>query len=412
MPTVNFRHSHNFLMPDLTRDNSRNTRLLFGIRILRELANKFSLFFLPVFLFLLGRDQQFLAGLNLTPFQSGLVLMAAYLGGVKLVALALIFPAGGFIRRHGFAPTLVLSQLLYAVMLIALQFSMQNLNWLWMGIIADGVCSVLMWGSFNTLFAKIAPKNHVGKELGLVQALLNLTWLVAPVLSGVVIYLFGYELLFTTGLIFAGLALVLAVFLTVSHERDSISWHELSFWLKEPRFLKLSLSIAGKTFYDLAIFIWPLYVFLLLGNTEQVGLLYSFSFFISMFLSFLIGSKLDRDDRKGPFFFSGGFLSVLWLVRAQLVQFWSIMIVDAFDKLAGNYHWLFFDRMLWSRGKGKQAFSYFMYREVIISSTCLIFWLLFTLMFLIWPLEWKGFFALASFGVLLSLLIGKKHEEV
>jgi len=40
------------------------------------------------------------------------------------------------------------------------------------------------------------------------------------------------------------------------------------------------------------------------------------------------------------------------------------------------------------------------------------FWLLFALIFLIWPLEWRGLFALAAVGVLLTLLVNKKHETV
>jgi hypothetical protein len=234
--------------------------------------------------------------------------------------------------------------------------------------------------------------------------------MIAPALSGVVIFLLGYEFLFSAGLMIVGVIIVLAAFLEAKHERDQISFRELINWFKERRFVKLSMSIAGKTIYDLSILVWPLYVFLLLGDTEKVGFLYGLSFLLSMILSLFIGAKLDNKERKQPFFLSGGVLSILWIIRAQIASFWSIAVVDALDKITGNFHWLFFNRVLTNRGKGREAFSYFVYREIIIGLTCLLFWLAFGLLFVVFPFEWQGLFTLAAVGVLLSLFISRKHE--
>lgn len=409
MPNLNPHHSHHWYFPRITVDSSRNMRLLFGIRVLRELATKFSLFFLPVFLFQLGQRSHFFADHGITLFQSGILLMSFYLAGARLIALVLSLPAGDFIRRYGYSASLMLSHLLYAITLIAFRFSLDNLSWLWLALATDGVNSVLMWGTFNTLFAKGAHKARMGKDLGMVQALLNFIWMTVPALSGLVIFFSGYELLFSVGLVIVGLAIVLAAFLDIPHERDDISYKELFFWIRDRRFIQLGVSIAGKTLYDVSIFVWPLYVFLLLGNTERVGILYGLSFLLSIAASLFIGQKLDEEERRRPFAVSGGLLSALWIVRSQVFDFWSLALVDAFDKITGNFHWLFFDRILLNRGKGRQAFSYFIYREVIISATVVIFWLVFALMFLIWPFEWQGLFTMAAVGVLLSLFISKKH---
>jgi hypothetical protein len=199
--------------------------------------------------------------------------------------------------------------------------------------------------------------------------------------------------------------------LDIPHERDEVSWRELWFWISDRRFIKLGASIAGKTVYDLAVYVWPLYVFLLLGNTERVGLLYGLSFLLSIAASVFIGHHLDRDEQRRPFAVSGGLLSALWLIRSRLLDFWSLALVDAFDKITGNFHWLFFDRVLLNRGKGRQAFSYFMYRELIISATIVVFWAFFALMFVAWAIEWNGLFVIGAVGVLLSLLIRNKDEE-
>ncbi|HCR80963.1 MAG: hypothetical protein UX28_C0001G0029 [Candidatus Pacebacteria bacterium GW2011_GWA1_46_10] len=408
----NLRYSHQVLFPRITVDNSRNMKVLFSIRVLRELANKLALFFLPVFLFQLGISTRFLAAWGLTSFQSGVVLLALYFAVAKLMVVLLAIPAGDFIRRYGFAASLMLSHLLYAVTLIGFRLALENLNWLWLAIATDGVNSTLMWGSFNTLFSKDARKARMGRELGLIQALLNVIWMIAPAVSGIVIFMFGYESLFSAGLVIVGINILLAAFVTAARERDDVSLKEFSWWIRERRFVKLSASIGGKTIHDLAIFVWPLYVFLLLGNTERVGILYSLSFLLSVIIELFLSERIDHHHRRRPFYISGGMLSVLWALRSQVFTPWAIALVDTFDKLTGNYHWLFFDRLLFNRGKGRAALSYFIYREFIVGVSAMGFWLLFALIFLIWPLEWRGLFALAAVGVLLTLLVNKKHETV
>ncbi|HEX9817550.1 MAG TPA: MFS transporter, partial [Patescibacteria group bacterium] len=301
MPTINFRHSHHLHWPRINIDASRNMRILFGIQMLRELANKFTLFFLPVFLFQLGQSTHFLSSWGLTNFQSGIVLMSFFLAGARLSALFLTFPSGNFIRKYGFTAGLILSHLLYAVMLVMFRMSVIDTRWLALGVFADGVSATLMWGCFHTIFSKYAHQTRMGKDLGFIRILLNLIWMIAPALSGIIIFLLGYEILFTIGLVLVGLVIILAVFLDIPLERDAVSFKELGFWLSERKFIKLSISIAGKTLYDVAIFIWPLYVFLLLGNTERVGILYSLSFLLSMILSLFIGAKLDKREHKRPF---------------------------------------------------------------------------------------------------------------
>lgn len=386
-------------------------KLLFAIRVVRELANKFALFFLPVFLFQLGSETGFLSNYGLTPFQGGVILLSGYFALSRLLIFFTLIPSGNFMKKYGFSASFMLFFLAYAVELIALRFSSQDATWLWLAIPADAVATALMWGGFNTLLSKGARRSRMGKDLGFMQVLLNLTWLIAPTLSGFVIYIFGYEILFSIGVAMVAVGSLLSYFIDFANEKDNISLKEFKFWLNDWRFWKLGISVAGKAFYDNSIYIWPLYVFLLLGNTEKVGIVYSLSFLVSMVLSLFIGMRLDSEIRKKPFFISGGILSFLWVIRSQVLGFWSIAVTDAVDKITGNFHWLFFDRVLMNRGKGREAFSYFTYREMIISLATVVFWIIFAVIFIFSAMEWNGLFLVAAIGTLLSLLISKKHED-
>jgi hypothetical protein len=73
---------------------------------------------------------------------------------------------------------------------------------------------------------------------------------------------------------------------------------------------------------------------------------------------------------------------------------------------------LFFDRSWILRGKGREALSYFVYREMIYSFAAIIFWLIIAALFFFFVVAWKSVFILASIGVLLTLLIKEHKDEV
>ena len=97
----------------------------------------------------------------------------------------------------------------------------------------------------------------------------------------------------------------------------------------------------------------------------------------------------------------------------QATAIWSIAVVDTLDKLTANFHWLFFETLVLRRSQGSQIFSYFVYREVIISAAAVIFWLI-VLLLVLAASGWQGLFIIAALGVLFSLLVsdGTRSKHV
>jgi len=96
-------------------------------------------------------------------------------------------------------------------------------------------------------------------------------------------------------------------------------------------------------------------------------------------------------------------------LRGFVVGIWSITILNAVDRLTSSFHWLFFDRSWILRGKGREALSYFVYREMIYSFAAIVFWLIVALLFYFFIFAWKSLFIVAGMGVLLTLLV-KEHQ--
>lgn len=405
MPAVYHQRLHFLALPT---DKNTQTILLYAMRVMRELASKLVLFFLPLFLFRIGESTPpLIHGIN--GFQQGMITIALYYLVSRFLSLILLIPIGDVIKKIGPERSFLISQAGYIVYFMAL-YKAETFPVLVMAAAALEAVQIFFWNSYYTLMSTQITKNKMGSNMGVVQFLINLVAMISPIIGGMIVVWFGYPVLFLVGLVCMLFGMGVAALLKPTKVVDTVSWHEFFTWMKEKGYRKLAVSYAGRYVNDSVLVVWPLYVFFLLGTVDRVGFLYGLSLFISMVVTYFAGEFLDKHRTKKPFFLSGGLLSLVWVLKTQIVGFWSIALIDVFERLTANFHWLFFDTMFMRRGKGSQALSFFIYREIIISVVALVFWFCFAAMFIWFVNSWKGLFLIAGVGVMLSLLV-KDHKD-
>lgn len=401
---------HHLHLPHITFDNTKNLRLLFGIRVIRDLVNKMSLFFVPVFLYTVGSSSNFFSWANFDPFQKGMLTISVYyvihgifgfLGGI---------PSGILYRKIGYQRSFVFSFLLRSLFFVLLYFSKQNPALLFIAVILDAINQQMFWSGYYTVLSKDAHKKNIGKDLGLLYTLIQIVAVISPAISGYIAYMVGIEFLFLIGLVLTILSSIFAISMEVEISKNSVSFKEFFRWLHESRFVTLGASFAGKYIYDASIYIWPLYIYLILGSVDKVGYLYTVSLFLALVFTYFTGNYIDKHKNKKPFYFSGGALSLITILRTQVVTIWGIAFIDMFDKLISNVYNIYFDSMFMKRGKGHSADSFFIYREMLLNITTVVFWT-FVGIFFIFFSGWKSLYILASVGVLVGLLMKDSKYE-
>lgn len=374
--------------------------------ISRQIATNLSFFYLPLFLF--EQAQHFSWwGWSLNDIQKGMIVIAAFYLTERLIGAVFSLVQAQFSIKIGHDWSMVLGTFSYIGFLICFAQASSSVWLMVAGAILAGLQLVFYWPSYNTLITRLSYKNHMGRSLGGFIFLQNMASMLSPTVGGLVILFLGYDYLFYISVVFLLISLIGLFQLDLQMEKDEVSIKEYLEWMKEKSFVKLSASQSGRYFYDASITLWPLYVYLLLGNVEKVGYIYSLSIFLAMIVGLLAGYALDKKRQKTrkPFYLSGGFLSTLSIMRMVVGTVWGVVIVDACSRVVANFHWLFNDRILHTRGKGSQEFSYFVYYALNRALGATLFWLVLLLFFFLVPIGWIGLFMLGSLGVLLSLMI-------
>jgi MFS family permease len=414
MPQFREHHLH---FPHYYFDHNREIKLLFAVRIIRDLVAKVALFFLPVFLFQLGSDQ-IATQLSSTGWlgwmsdsQWGLVTVAMYFLALRCTVLGLSIPLSKVIEKMGLGKMLAVGHILYVLVFALLMLATQN-PWLVIpAAIIDGIQVAFFWTPYHVLLAKNATRSHLGQDLGVLQFSFQLIAVLAPAIAGAGIVTLGYSFIFFLAAGGSLLSMIFALQLTNEYYKVTTSWQEMRVWLQDRQFKKLAISYAGRYINDATLAIWPLYIFILLGSVDKVGYLYTTSLFLAMLGSLFVGTYIDHHKHSKWFFASGGVLSALWIIRGFVSTIWTIAIVDTLDKLTANFYALFFDAQFLKGGKGKKDIAYFTYRETLLSAGAIVFWLLFLLIFLIIQ-SWKVLFVIAAVGVLFSLLVTDSLHKI
>ena len=406
MPRYRSYHLH---LPHLQVDHDKDLMVLYFMRIARDIVNQTTFFFMPIFLYKTG--QLLLDGVSFisTPLEAGFLAIAGYYLIARLSMMVTGIPLGRWSRSVGLQRAFLFSDL-FRSLLFAIFFFVSFQPWLLLAAaVVDGLQANLFWNNYYTVLSRHAHKHNVGKDLGLLQTTLQIVSALAPAIGGLLAAVFGFSTLFLFALAASLFSIIIVFKLSVKVIHDQVSYKEFFKWLKEPRFERLALSFVGQYINDATLFLWPLYVFLVLGAVDKVGYLYTASLLMALVFSFLIGVYVDKHKSKKPFVASGGMLSLLWLARTQVATIWGIAAVDMVEKLTSSFHWLFFESTVLRRSKGNQVFSYFVYREVIRSATAVIFWLVVFGLFL-FTSSWTAVFLLAAMAVLFSLLITDKSH--
>lgn len=277
------------------------------------------------------------------------------------VVLALSTPlAAKFSARFGMKHAVLLSIPLYLFFLLfLLLLPLVRVSLLFPAAFL-GVSIAFYWMGMHLVIFKNSTQKHRGEVIGKQKALSVLGAVAGPLLGGLIISAFGFKVLFLTA---AGILLLSAGFLFLSkdaHQPYHFSFRSLfTDWKSSLFFASQGSRVVAEGV------VWPLFIFLLLGDYFSLGFLGTFLAAISATLLWIVGKGSDHASKRVLVRWIAPLDSAAWFLRSLVNTFPQILGVTFLSALAEGLREAPLSALEYDKARGNIT-AYFVHREIFV----------------------------------------------
>lgn len=250
--------------------------------------------------------------------------------GLASLATALLVPfAGRALARLGVKHSMLASTPFALVYFVGLWHA-DNIGPLVMLLpLALALHDVLYWPAFHADFILSSTKRDRAKQMSTILIIVALAAASAPLLGGFVVQEVGFSALFA---LVMGLFFVSTVPLFLSrevHGKSATSYIASVRSVVSPPLRRKSAAFFAEGFDAvLTRFVWPLFLFLIAINFEELGMITSAVLFLGIIVTFIIGRLTDKRGTEKMLRIGVGINAALWPARVFVSTPLSAFITD------------------------------------------------------------------------------------
>ena len=288
-----------------------------------------------------------------------------------LVVLAFLF----FQITHGLLVTLVskinslfgiragflIGQFFLVIFLFILFYS-QNARLLFLNFFLWGIAASFYWISYHRFFLEVGRPKKFGEELGFLEMLGVSTGLIAPIIAGTIITVFGFTALFVICLILILTSMLFLIFVTDIEKLESITFFDIKNEVLEKKRDFISFVGAGgeEIIYSVA---WPLLLFTIFQNYIKVGIVASAVVLTAGITALIVGKLSDRIEKNKIEKIGSVSVAITFIARVFLQTPIFLYIIDSLYKIFSNFFFLPLNALAYTHALDENKTKYVVFRE-------------------------------------------------
>jgi MFS family permease len=241
---------------------------------------------------------------------------------------------GKFLNRIGYRTSLRLSVFFDAAFYACLFLTSINKPvFLVLSLFFVTLCRITFWLPYHIDFAKFTDKLNRCKEVSLLWAVKSFLSIIMPLLSGFMVGLYGFNILFIMTVILSIAAIIPFFYLPKTNERFDWTYKQTlkHFFSKNNRKLIMS-NMANGAENEIAMVVWPIFIWQVLkGNYFAVGAISSMIVFVTVILQLAVGKYADLFSKRKMLRWGSVLYAIGWFIK--------IFVLTTFQTfIAGSYH--------------------------------------------------------------------------
>ncbi|MFA5991202.1 MAG: MFS transporter [Candidatus Doudnabacteria bacterium] len=298
-------------------------------------------------------------------------------------AVYIVFiPIGGkFASAYGYRHCIALSVPFQIFYWLALLASTAHPNAAFLAAVVFGLQKSFYWPGFHSVIARYSQNQQVGREFGMAYAINSIAQIGGPLVGGILSQYFGIA---TAFLLAAVIYCASIVPLLLAKEIFIPKVYEFKQTLKLYRdYPKKFLGYMGFGEELLVLTIWPIFIYLVVKDYKDTGLLSAASSFVAAIIALFLGKISDLYTKRVLIKIGAFFSSVFWLGRIFAGTFVTAFTSDALSKGAKETLFIPLSTLTYIRAEATHVVPYAVFFEQSLAigklSACLIGALLFSL---------------------------------
>lgn len=334
---------HDFHLPHFfTAKVRKEIEHLYASMGIGNLAQAIITIFEPIFLY---------AVLGLTVQQVLLFMAAVY------ALYTLIIPYGGKVAaRFGYAHSIFFSipfQILFWFSLIG---ATHNFAWIYFAPVLYAVQKTLLWPAFHASLARFANGKQRGREFSLMYAIMNLMQILGPMIGGFLALTLGINSIFIVASIIYFCSAIPLFWSQEVFVPKQYKFHDT--WKLYKKFPLRFVGYFGFGEELLALSIWPIYIYLLVKNYQDIGALVTVATLIATALALYIGMYTDKHSKRTVMRVGTYFMVLTWLARLPVVSSFGVFITEALGRTAKSVNFVPMSALTYERAESIHIMPY------------------------------------------------------
>jgi len=253
-------------------------------------------------------------------------------------AYALLIPLGGRIAaRFGFEHTILYSQFAFIAYYLALFALPYAPGLVFVAPFIFAIQKSLYWPAYHADFAMFSAREQRGREVSGMLTLNAVVTTLGPIVGGLILSFFGFGTLFC--LVALLLLLSTIPLFQLKEVYDPAPFSYQSYWklLWKPSHRRSAVAYLGFGEELVALILWPVFMYLVVSEFSELGLLIALSTLVTSVIVLVIGKLSDRIAQLKILQFGSVAVAGVWVLRALIsLTPLRVLLFDAAGRTGKN----------------------------------------------------------------------------
>lgn len=245
--------------------------------------------------------------------------------------------------------------------------------WLWPAFALWGLLIIFTWVPHHYAIIKSVEQDQkVGQKSSIILIIQRLAAALTPLIGGLIVLWLGFDRLYLASIVMILISAVPMFFDRIEKKDMRFAMSRIIKDIQNPAYRRINLALIGEGWEDGAtLVLWPLFMYLYIGQIYQVGVITSVALAASLLALYWLGKHSDHKGEgwSGWLF---GVLAAIWLVRPFFHHLAGFILIDTIYYIAAALVFLAYNASLYSQAITKHRLEFLVRREILYHGAALV----------------------------------------